>query len=327
MFDNILNITNGDCTVKVMREAGIKGEYLPWRDVLHEGPVPTGITQSELNKVRARFISEQGWDEYENVVDWFNYRDSMLELANTYDEVVLWFEHDLYDQLQLIQVLTLLAEKDMAGVPLNLICVADYLGPMQPETILKLTDNKQPVIDEHYEIAIKAWKAFTSFDPIQIYNLLAKNLSPFAFLKEALYRLMQQYPSVENGLNRTERQILQAIKSGCKIPYEIFAHNQDADEIKFMGDTTFWYYMKSLSSGIMPLVKTESGEKFKLPEKFESQKAFNAQQLVITDIGKLVLENKADWLDYYSIDRCYGGVRIYEENIWRWSDDTGSLCR
>lgn len=28
---SILNITNGDSTVDLLREAGIPGEYLPWR--------------------------------------------------------------------------------------------------------------------------------------------------------------------------------------------------------------------------------------------------------------------------------------------------------
>jgi hypothetical protein len=30
----VLNITNGDCAVEIMKKAGIAGDYLPWRDVL-----------------------------------------------------------------------------------------------------------------------------------------------------------------------------------------------------------------------------------------------------------------------------------------------------
>ncbi|MFT5259965.1 MAG: hypothetical protein ACI9J2_001341 [Saprospiraceae bacterium] len=38
----IFNITNGDSAVNLMREGALPGVYLPWRDVLHDGPVPEG---------------------------------------------------------------------------------------------------------------------------------------------------------------------------------------------------------------------------------------------------------------------------------------------
>ncbi len=327
MSDNILNITNGDSAVKVMRDANIVGEYLPWRDILHEGPVPTGVTQQDLNKARALFIARQGWGKREPTFDWLTYRDSIASLANTYDEVVLWFEHDLYDQLQLLQILTFLESQNLARIPVNLICVTDYLGLMQPAQLAALQAQKQTVTTRHYQLASLVWQAFTNFDPIQLYNLLIKDLAPFEFLKPALYRLFQQYPSAENGLNRTERQILHAINAGKQYPHEIFHANQLADVVKFMGDTTFWYYLSSLSSGSMPLVNTQQGEKFALPEKFASPSDFNQQQLYTTDAGKAVLADNIDWLDLYDIDRWYGGVHIFADNIWRWNDETRSLCR
>jgi len=39
----MLHITNGDATLRLMGPAGLPGEFLPWRDVLHEGPVPAGL--------------------------------------------------------------------------------------------------------------------------------------------------------------------------------------------------------------------------------------------------------------------------------------------
>ena len=48
-MQNILNITNGDSSVEIMTKAGIPGVYLPWRDVLHEGPVPNGLSLEALS--------------------------------------------------------------------------------------------------------------------------------------------------------------------------------------------------------------------------------------------------------------------------------------
>lgn len=37
----MLNITNGDSAVEIMKAAKSEGVFLPWQDVLHDGPVPT----------------------------------------------------------------------------------------------------------------------------------------------------------------------------------------------------------------------------------------------------------------------------------------------
>src|SRR5829696_3247012 len=44
-----------------MERAGIAGDLLPWRDVLHEGPVPD-LPPDELRRVRAEFLQTLGPD-------------------------------------------------------------------------------------------------------------------------------------------------------------------------------------------------------------------------------------------------------------------------
>ena len=36
--DFVLHVTNGDCTVEIMRRAHLVGDIVAWQDVLHEGP-------------------------------------------------------------------------------------------------------------------------------------------------------------------------------------------------------------------------------------------------------------------------------------------------
>ena len=47
MKDRLI-ITNGDSAAACMREARLDGEILPWRDILHEGPVPAGLDLEDL---------------------------------------------------------------------------------------------------------------------------------------------------------------------------------------------------------------------------------------------------------------------------------------
>jgi hypothetical protein len=110
----LLHITNGDCAVAVISQV-VQGGILPWRDVLHEGPVRAGLSLEELSAERARFIADAGWGEFTAVLKNFRERDAAFRRAGEHDEIVLWFEHDLYDQLQLIQVLDGLASTASPG--------------------------------------------------------------------------------------------------------------------------------------------------------------------------------------------------------------------
>ena len=104
-MERILNITNGDSAVNIMKQAGVPGTFLPWRDVLHDGLVPAGLSLEDLSMVRASFIANRGWGALAAVVQDFRERDNVLKSYDQYEKVMLWFEHDLYDQLQILQIL------------------------------------------------------------------------------------------------------------------------------------------------------------------------------------------------------------------------------
>src|SRR5512143_3360743 len=107
---HILHITNGDSAVVGLRAGGISGEIVAWRDILHEGPVPAGKSLAELSRIRAEWLEQQRFGERDSLEHQFQQRDDMLRRYTDFDEVVLWFEWDLYDQIQLIQLLDFLAQ-------------------------------------------------------------------------------------------------------------------------------------------------------------------------------------------------------------------------
>src|SRR5689334_25138642 len=123
----MLHIINGDAAANVLRRAGITDDILPWRDVLHEGPVPAGLDLHELSRVRAQFIAQCGLSGPEEAKRQFEARDRALEKSGPDTPVLLWFESDLYDQLQLCQVLAWY--HDQAARPsLSMILTADEVG-------------------------------------------------------------------------------------------------------------------------------------------------------------------------------------------------------
>ncbi|CAA9548064.1 MAG: hypothetical protein AVDCRST_MAG88-559, partial [uncultured Thermomicrobiales bacterium] len=226
----MLHITNGDATVGKLRQAGLPGTILPWRDVLHEGPVPAGLSLDALSRVRARFIADQGWGAHDEVLAGFAERDATLARFGEHEEVVLWFEHDLYDQLQLIQILDWLAARDLGATRLSLICIDRFpgvanfkgLGQLAPADLASLYPGRRAITAAELGIGRAAWAAFRSPTPTAIESVAAGDTTPLPFLGAALRRHLEQFPAVRSGLSRTERQILEVITAGAQGPVEIF---------------------------------------------------------------------------------------------------------
>src|SRR4029453_17569769 len=99
-----LIITNGDSGGTLLRHAMAGVEVLPWRDVLHVGPGPVTDSLAALTDIRANYVSRAAGD-LDQTRTILRVRDRGLASSASFDRIVLWFEHDLYDQLQLLQVL------------------------------------------------------------------------------------------------------------------------------------------------------------------------------------------------------------------------------
>jgi hypothetical protein len=102
MSPRFLHVANGTCTTRLIEAAGLPGRYSLWADPLHDGPVPSGLNDAELLEVRMRHLA--GPAAADPVNDLRQWR-AAIERHETYDELVLWFEHDLFDQLNLVQAL------------------------------------------------------------------------------------------------------------------------------------------------------------------------------------------------------------------------------
>ena len=100
-----LYITNGDSAVQQMIEAGVEGTHVPWRDILHIGPVPADLPLAKLSDRRADYLSSLNWGNEKEIRASFKQRDRLFHELSDFDSITLWFEHDLYDQLQLLQIL------------------------------------------------------------------------------------------------------------------------------------------------------------------------------------------------------------------------------
>jgi DNA-binding transcriptional MerR regulator len=307
----LLHVTNGESAGNTLRQTGLGGAVLSWQDVLHDGPVPA-VPPAELRVVRARFLSECGWGSERSLLDAFERRDRLVEHAlEARTQVVLWFEPDLYDQLQLLQVLALAGEAE-----LELIQANEDLGPLPAEGLEALWPDRRPVTDEMRALARDAWDAFRAPEPAGLAELLERDTSALPHLGSAVRRLLEELPDVRTGLTRTERQLLEPLLDGPKRPFELYLASQAREDAAFLGDAWAWKRLAEL----VPLV-----EELPPPPPLDDPREFAATPVILTDLGRDVLAGEADRMKAAPPERWVGGTRV--DGAWRWDGATGSLRR
>jgi Domain of unknown function (DUF1835) len=325
---DMLHITNGDSVGGTLRQTDLPGDILTWKDILHEGPTPSGLSLEEMSQIRAQFLANCALGLYEEMLADFLHRDRTLAQFATHKEVILWFEHDLYDQLQLIQLLDWFSHHDYGATTISLICINAFpgianffgLGQLNSTQLRSLYETRRPLTERKLTLGSEAWKAYCSPNPKALEAFLQKDTSALPFLKAALLRHLEQFPALQGGLSRTERQILEVVASGISKPLETFRATQEQEESPFLGDTPFWFYLSSLCTGKKPFLKRADGGMFFFPTTGSHDSAFREQVLVLTEEGRNALVGQADWIQMNSsIDRWLGGVHLQgQEAAWRW---------
>jgi hypothetical protein len=334
---HMLHITNGDSVGGTLRHTGLPGAIVTWKDILHEGPTPAGLSLGQMSRLRAQFLADCALGPYEEVLADFLSRDTMLAQFAAHKEVILWFEHDLYDQLQLIQLLDWFSHQDRTTSTISLICVDAFpdiahflgLGQLNASQLRSLYETRRPLTEETFMLGREAWQAYCSPDPKALEAFLRKDTAALPFLKAALRRHLEQFPALHGGLSRTERQILEVVASGIHTPLEIFRATQEQEESPFLGDTPFWLYLSGLCTGRKPFLKRADGGTFSVPTAGSHDPAFGEQVLAPTEEGQDALVGQADWIKSRSgIDRWLGGVHLQgQEAAWRWDTKRATLVQ
>jgi hypothetical protein len=319
-----LHVTNGDSTADVLRSTGLGGHILPWRDVPHDGPIPAGVDDRELRRLRAVFLAGGDDAERDELLRWLERRDRRLA-ANRDGEYVLWFEADLYDQLQLTQILAGLAELGVPPGRITLICIGEYpgiahfggLGELGPEQLEGLLEIATPLGDDALRLATAAWAALRAPDPSGLGAIAATPSPQLRFLAEAFDRLSREYPSTRDGLSLTERRILAAAADGTGTAAEVHARVAAREARPYLADLFCFRIIDRLIRAPVPLLDAE-------PAGIPVGAATGVRP---TGDGLRVLGGLADHAQQGGVDRWIGGVHLVGRAGWRWDEGTEAVTR
>jgi hypothetical protein len=318
MATDTLHVTGGDITADLLRRAGLAAAALVWADVLHEGPVPEGLAADGLRRARAGFLAAVDGIDAAEVRRRFEARDRALA-AGRDGRYLLWFEADLYCQLQLAQILAALGDLGVAPDRITLVCIGEHpgiahfggLGQLEPGQLPGLLGAAATLTGEALELAATAWAALRAGDPRGLGAVAASRSPELRFLGEAFDRLGREYPSTRDGLSLTERRLLAgAAAAPGATAAAAFTRMGEREPRPFLGDLFGFRILSRLAAARVPLV--EAGPPGGVAA---------ATRLRVTEAGRRVLAGQADHVALNGLDRWVGGVHLQGEAArWRWDD-------
>lgn len=310
----MLHVLNGDATRSAFEAAGLVGDVLVWRDILVEGPVTTGDDAVPMLDARVEFLSERLAIERERYARRAHEQAAALETARAHDEVVLWFEQDLFCAVNLWRLLDWFGRRPPRPT-LSLVYPSTDetkgLGALEPTALAALFAARITVTDAMLALGRRAWAAYASAEPLDGASLVDCADDALPFVRSAFRCHLGRFPSVANGLNELETATLVVLRRAPRNFARLFGEVSEHPRVRRhgMGDVQFAGVVRSLT----PLLRAFGGEVMQA-------------ELEITQTGRDVVAGDADWLSVRPIDTWLGGVRLLDGRpLWRWDGARGRL--
>lgn len=298
-----LHVRCGSDIRETLNEANIDGDFLEWSDPLCRGPAPSNLDRVSLIKMRAQWLASFSDLDANDVCRDLGLADQELGKISQYSRVLFWFEHDLYDQICLIALLSQLSYQP----GMELISIDRHpaherfigFGQLSPTELAPLVDQGSPLTAEMISVAREAYAVYRKGDSDAVRHLAEAEDTArlFPFLPGALHRHLQDLPSASSGLTLTESLTLQALAAGSKTPGQCFRTlMMETDPQPFLGDLLYWEDILRLATASVPAIEP-------VPDNWPSP-------VTLTEFGRALLDGSAKWGDQNQRDHWWGGKHL-----------------
>ena len=314
-----LHIRCGSDIQSRLSEAGLLGDFLEYSDPLCQGPVVEGAAWLDR---RAAFLAGAfGGGAREAAEKLGRAEETLRTAASRYERVVLWFEHDTYDQLNLARCLAQFA--DTPPRRLEMVTLEHYpggmrflgLGQLPPESLRLLWGERTPVSARQCAAGETVWRLLRRADPSGL--AAATGLDVLPYMARAVRRHCQELPWVGDGLGLTERLVLELVAERPRRIGEVFRDLQlEREPLPWLGDLMLGSMVEAMKRATRP-VFTWAFE--------DEDRRWYRERLTITELGRAVLAGAVDWLSLEPPERWLGGVCIRAgAPCWRWDERLGA---
>ncbi len=325
----MLHIYNGDSTAETAKKADIPGQHLAWREALVCGPAPGQLSEQQFLDVRTRHLAEAYRVPAEKCAAELRQMHDALAAFADHEEVVLWFEHDLFCQVHLIYLLDWFAARELGRTRLSLISIDEFpgvkafhgLGELNEAQLESLLPKRREITAAQLELGAKAWQAYSAPDALALIALLKSDLSALPFLHTALTKHIQRFPSTRNGLGRVENVGLELIVSGLGGFRSFFPAFTRREPAYGFGDAQLYLALQRLANEPTPFVTQRNGG----ASGPDVTRVF-LSSFEVTEHGQSARKGEEDFVRLNGIDLWLGGIHLQgTESAWRWDEDAEEL--
>ena len=318
-----LHIRCGTDLGSTLPAGGFCGDFLEYSDPYGQGPI---IHDDNFINTRARFLYESygrfvdiNLDDTRSALE--TAHDRLKHAAQQYERVVLWFEHDAYDQLILAKLLSFYASNDKPE-KLEMVSINHFpgsarfigLGQLPPEAIRLLWQQRQPVSQQQLKLGEQVWSALGKSTPLPLYEITkSKNIKHLPNMHGALLRHLQELPSTINGLSLTEHLSLEILNEESVTAGQLFGKLiRERDPLPWLGDVMYWFILQSMTQAGRAVFEISDGD---------LKKPWHERLLTITETGQKVIAGTQAWLSLNPAERWLGGIKIRaSHSCWHWDN-------
>jgi len=308
-MSDVVHVVNGHSTSELLAEAELPGDIAVWADCLDQGPLRPG-PDPEFRAARADFLAGLTRGDRDRILAELTGWDAAVDAAAAEaEEVVLWYEHDLFDQLALVRLLARLASRPRRGT-LSMVSIDHHaelpdfkgLGELEPPQLAGLWPRRTPIGQEALDEAAAAWIALTAPDPRGV-HYLARRVKALPFLGPALGRWLEDLPAIGTGLSRTEAELLRAVARGAGTVAAVMSEVHTSDRVYLLTDQ----------------VVTETG---RMLVDLGALSAPIGAGAAVTTLGDELVRGRKDRVAL-GMKTWRGGVRLEGSGaMWRWDPGT-----
>ncbi|GAB2770034.1 DUF1835 domain-containing protein [Salinimicrobium soli] len=292
-----LHITNGDDLTDKIQGLDINGDLITWREMLCEGPASMDVGDEEFIKLRKTFLKEAYNIPKKEYDEKFVAQLKKLAALNNYEEIVLWFEFDLFSHMNMLALISFLQQNKKLQ-PLSLVCSRKLKGEDEMSPLSELSgkhlmqhyEHRIPLSEDDVSTAQLIWELYCSKNPKRLASEI-KRTTNFEYLSSSIRAHIERFPNANTGLNSLEVNVLKLIQI-----HEITSvHHLLGYALKYQG-----YYgyvdvqMQRVIHKLRPFYTT------------------SANGVSINKDGIKALEGTQNFYQILKDNEYYGGVRKYD---------------
>lgn len=218
MGQRMIHILNGDAVLSPFRASKLSGASMVCREIFCQGPLHFTIDSDLFSRSRAEFLQHYLGRFYsEKTTSWEKERDRILRSLRTTQEVVLWFEYDLFCQVNMMTCINLMRQANYQG-HISLVQVGRQRNSEQWFTLShpkldwpELFRQRTKLTASELEFCERFWQMYTGDDHLQLDGLMHDCPPVLKYLPLAIENHYRRFPSRKDGLTDIQRHVFEKL--------------------------------------------------------------------------------------------------------------------